>query len=73
MGTRCRHPEAVRPSLEAMGVDVCALAEALGYPMVWGAPTLTLVAALGFDGPDELVEGLAAEMLTALKAQRRED
>jgi len=66
-GEPCRHPESVRPSLEAMGVDVCALAAALGRPMEWGGRELTMVAALGFDGPDEVVAGLAADLLRALQ------
>ncbi len=72
-GRRCRHEESVRPSLEAMGVDVCALSASLGYPMEWGGRALTLVAALGFDGPDEAVASLGADLLTALTRQGRAD
>lgn len=50
----CRHPEAVRPSLEAMGFDVVrTCSELLGIPMQWGkdgkSPEyLVLVSALAF-------------------------
>lgn len=36
-GSPCRHPEWVRPSLEACGFDLCRTAEELlGIPMLWG-------------------------------------
>lgn len=35
-GEKCRHPEAVRPSLEALGYDVCATSkEVFGEEMEW--------------------------------------
>lgn len=48
----CRHPELVRPSLEAMGFDVAATADRLlGSPLEWGTdgclpPSLMLVGAV---------------------------
>lgn len=37
LGNVCRHPECVRPSLEAYGFDVCSTAsELLGIDMKWG-------------------------------------
>lgn len=36
-GKPCRHPEWVRPSLEACGFDLCRTAEELmGIPLLWG-------------------------------------
>lgn len=54
-GGECRHPELVRPSLEACGFDVVAAAEGvLGMKLLWSADGLipeylTLVAALFHD------------------------
>lgn len=51
----CRHPESARPSLEAIGFDVCKIAdEIFNSPISWsdsvnGAGYLTLVGALIFD------------------------
>ena len=57
-GKPCRHPELVRPSLEAYGFNVSLTAsEVLGIDMLWGSagtmpPYLTLVCGLFFNGPD---------------------
>ena len=51
-GLPCRHPDKVRPSLEAFGFDVAAiLSELFNIPLLWGKdgflpPHLTIVTAL---------------------------
>jgi predicted metal-binding protein len=51
-GRPCRHPDKVRPSLEAFGFDITAiLADLFHLPLLWGSdgllpPHLTLVTAL---------------------------
>lgn len=57
----CRHPELVRPSLEAVGFDVSATARLAGVEILWGRdnclpPYLTLVTALFHNHPAETVE-----------------
>ena len=57
-GKPCRHPDVVRPSLEAYGFNVSLTAsEVLGIDMVWGKDDkipryLTLVCGLFYNGPD---------------------
>ena len=57
-GLPCRHPDVVRPSLEAYGFNVSQTAsEVLGIDMVWSNDGtipryLTLVCGLFFNGPD---------------------
>lgn len=48
----CRHPESIRPSLEALGFDIARTAsELFGIPLQWGSPGtfpayLTLISAI---------------------------
>lgn len=57
-GEPCRHPDIVRPSLEAYGFNVSETAsQLLGIDMVWSRDKnipryLTLVCGLFFNGPD---------------------
>ena len=59
-GAPCRHPELVRPSLEAYGFDIGrTLSELFGLELAWGRDgrmpeTLTLVCGLFHNGPDEV-------------------
>ena len=59
-GAPCRHPELVRPSLEAYGFDIGrTLSELFGLELIWGSEgrmpeTLTLVCGLFHNGPDEV-------------------
>ena len=59
-GKPCRHPELVRPSLEAYGFDIGrTLSELFGLELAWGRDgrmpaTLTLVCGLFHNGPDDL-------------------
>lgn len=59
-GAPCRHPERVRPSLEAWGFDVGATAaELLGIPLEWGRDGLLpkyLTLVCGFFHDSESVE-----------------
>lgn len=51
-GNVCRRPECVRPSLEALGVDVAGLVrDVFGRDLVWGGDTVFIVGALFL--PDE--------------------
>lgn len=51
MGVPCRHSDAVRPSLEALGVDVQRLVgDAFGRRIEWGTDVLFLVAGLFYGG-----------------------
>lgn len=57
----CRHPELVRPSLEAVGFDVSATARLAGVEIMWGCDNhlpsyLTLVTALFHNHQTEAVE-----------------
>lgn len=51
-GLPCRHPESIRPSLEALGFDIARTAsELFGIPLQWGSPGtfpayLTLISAI---------------------------
>lgn len=46
-GGDCLHPRKVRPSLEAMGYDVCSLLDRIfGLHVSWGAGSLTIAGAL---------------------------
>lgn len=51
-GLPCRHPESIRPSLEALGFDIARTASDLfGIPLQWGSPGtfpayLTLISAI---------------------------
>lgn len=51
-GLPCRHPESIRPSLEALGFDIARTAsELFGSPLQWGSPGtfpayLTLISAI---------------------------
>lgn len=51
-GLPCRHPESIRPSLEALGFDITRTAsELFGIPLQWGSPGtfpayLTLISAI---------------------------
>lgn len=51
-GLPCRHPESIRPSLEALGFDIAGTAsELFGIPLQWGSPGtfpayLTLISAI---------------------------
>lgn len=51
-GLPCRHPESIRPSLEALGFDIARTAsELFGIPLQWGSPEtfpayLTLISAI---------------------------
>ena len=51
-GLPCRHPESIRPSLEALGFDIARTAsELFGTPLQWGSPGtfpayLTLISAI---------------------------
>ena len=55
-GQPCRHPELVRPSLEAFGFDITKTLDRLfGIDLLWGAdgclpPYLTLVSAFFYNG-----------------------
>ena len=58
-GLPCRHPESIRPSLEALGFDIARTAsELFGIPLQWGSPGtfpayLTLISAITRTGsPD---------------------
>ncbi len=58
-GLPCRHPESIRPSLEALGFDIARTAsELFGIPLQWGSPGtfpayLTLISAIARTGsPD---------------------
>lgn len=58
LGKPCRHPELVRPSLEALGFDLEATArEVFGIPMLWcdkgmAPPYLTLIAGVFHNNDD---------------------
>ncbi len=51
-GLPCRHPESIRPSLEALGFDIArTTSELFGIPLQWGSPGtfpayLTLISAI---------------------------
>lgn len=66
-GYQCRHPAKVRPSLEALGVDVCALLrDCLGRSMEWHAPRLILVGAVFFNR-DKADEAAVTALRRALR------
>lgn len=63
-GKRCRRPDCVRPSLEALGIDVAGLVrEVFSRELSWGSDRLFIVAALfvpgdSFGAEDQLSSSL---------------
>lgn len=67
-GDACRHPERVRPSLEALGVDVTELVrDVFGRELAWGGDRLFIVGALFLPGDSfEMEAQLAASVSSAI-------
>ncbi len=65
----CRHPGLVRPSLEALGIDVCALSqETLGREITWDGGRMLLVCAMFYNAQvcaTEVTAQLSADVSSA--------